>query len=200
MKNSEDLNQWRVYADNGYGFMLGIRPQYFIQKGLWNLVSLDSSFLAGFDKLFLSKCIYNHEQQRSVVVSLLELFLNENNPNHPDNTLKLKFILKRLSSIFKHQSYSAENEWRVFCFPISEYANTDLSIKHKTLFRPRRGAIIQYVEQEFTGGSTLQDPPLESVVLGSNVLNDQSEIGDFLMVRGVHCRRVWKSKLKLREL
>lgn len=196
-ENEEDLNQWRVYADRGHGFMIGFRPQYFLDSGLWRLLD-QTNPLPTYDKVFLSRCIYKYEQQRGIVEGLLQMFAEKDKPEELSNIVDLKHYLKFYSGIFKHQSYSVENEWRIVCFPIGQRQAPEVPVKYKLCFRCRRGVIIQYVEQEYLRGATMQNRPFDYVVLGSNVDNTPHEIGNFLQFHEAPWGRMWKSKLRLR--
>ncbi len=72
-ENKDDLNQWRVYADKGFGYMLALRPQYFLDNGFWNLLDQGIT-LPAFDRIYLSKCIYDVALQRHMVEELLRFF------------------------------------------------------------------------------------------------------------------------------
>jgi len=196
-ENEEDLNQWRVYADRGHGFMIGFRPQYFLDNGLWLL--LDQTIpLPSYDKVFLSRCIYNYEEQRTIVEALLHVFAEKEKAEELSNVVNLKHYLKFFSGIFKHHSYSVENEWRIVCFPISQRQDPNVPVRYKLCFRSRRGVIIQYVEQECLHGANMQNRPFDYVVLGSNVQNTPYEIGNFLQFFTTPWGRMRKSQLKLR--
>jgi len=197
-QEEDDLNQWRIYGDNGYGYSLGFITEYFLNNGYWNLLD-DKIIIPSIDKIYLGKCIYDYKTQRSIVEALLTLVMSIPDIEIKDRIFKLKYFLQFYSSIFKHDSYSAEKEWRLICFPVSQPQTHNVKINFKLHFRTSRGLISQYIEQPFMEKSEFKNTPFETIDLGSNIINDGHEIMNFLQFQGLHyTKRIRKSKIKMR--
>jgi hypothetical protein len=199
-ESKDELNQWRIYADNGYGYALGFNPQYFIVNNLW-IPFVDIYAFPKIDKIYLSKCIYDYSEQRSIVETLLKYYASTENPGFINNIVGFLIHLRFISSIFKHKSYSSENEWRIFCWPLTSFPQPEIDIKHSLFFRSRERLIIQYIKQNFLEGSIGNNYPVKSIVLGSNVRNQISEIRSFLnFTDPAYTSIIMRSKLKIQEI
>jgi hypothetical protein len=197
----DHLGQWREYADNGNGYIIGFSPQYFIEKGLWTFFDprITSPII---DRVLLSKCIYDPEEQRSIIETLLtkyqaDHFLGKKN----SNPSLLKYYLKLCSSVFKHHAYSFESEWRIICFPFEpvEPEMPEISkVKYEIDFRSRREGMVRYVKQYLDKGKS-PNILLSSITIGPNVFNQATDIFTFLYVNGYKNVLTSRSKLKIRD-
>lgn len=198
-EKADDLNQWRIYGDTGFGFMIGLNTSYFLENKYWILD--DSNVVFPYiDRIYLGKCIYDLGLQTEIIEFWIKMFLEEmSNVSEEQKILKLKHILQFYSAIFKHESYSEEKEWRLVCFPIFQNNNQNKKIKYPLRFIPKRGFISQFIQMDYMEKSEFENTPFESVVLGPNVLNDTSEIMDFTKYQGENYA-MWmkKSNLKMR--
>jgi len=194
----DDLDHWRTYADNGYGYMLGFRPQYFLDQGLWILLT-PSVVTPSIDKVYLSGCVYEYDVQRSIVERLLRAYATLEKATDLENIVRLKLQLKFFSGFFKHQSYLAESEWRAACYPVTQPQADQVHVRYPLMFRPRRRAIIQYINQQFPIDMSMKNRPIDRVVLGPNAYNDQHEIANLLQFTGLHYGKIYRSRLKLRD-
>ena len=113
---------------------------------------------------------------------------------------QFKLYLKFYSSFFKHISYKDEQEWRVVCLPVTS-PQQHVPVKYKMHFRPGRGLIIPYIKQDYIKHSSFVNTPFESVKVGSNVLNSDSEIMSFVQfMDGDYLRYLNRSNLKIKEI
>lgn len=198
-EREEDLNQWRIYGDNGYGYMIGINTEYFINNKLWTFLDYNAG-LPKMDKIYLAKCIYDNKAQSSLVTSLLKAVKNLTQINDEDKIILTKQYLQLFSSIFKHKSYIEENEWRLICFPISQPQGNDFKVKFDINFKVSRGLITQYIKQEYMSYATFEKPPFKTITLGSNVVNDGFEIMNFIHFQGGnYVHQIPISNLKIRD-
>lgn len=195
----DDLNQWRIYGDNGYGYSLGFNTEYFIKNGYWNLFD-NKIRIPSIDKIYLSKCIYDYKTQRSIIEILLAHSLNMQVKVETDRIYQLKYFMQFYSSIFKHDSYYAEKEWRLICFPVTQPQSHNVKIDFNLQFRTSRGLITQFIEQSFMEKAEFNNTPFETIDLGSNVYNSGHEIMNFLKFQGdFYTKLIRKSKIEMKE-
>lgn len=142
----EDLNQWRIYGDYGYGFTLGFRPKYFIDNNYWTPLKHYGE-LPKMDKIYIAECIYDNNIQKQLIISLIKEIINLSTKSQEDKVFLTKQYLQFYSSIFKHKSYADEHEWRLICFPIIQSQEKTLKIKFPTSYKTSRGLITQYIKQ-----------------------------------------------------
>jgi hypothetical protein len=196
-EKADDLNQWRIYGDNGFGFMIGLNTKYFIDNEYWK-INAPNVIFPDFDKILLCKCIYDISLQTELIESWIKIFLTEiHDISEEQKILKLKHILQLYSAIFKHESYSEEQEWRLICFPFSD--DQFSNIKHKLHFGAKKGLISQFIQFDYMSKSEFGNTPFEFIYLGSNVENNAHEIRNFTEFQGGHyVNKIKKSELKMR--
>jgi hypothetical protein len=194
----DDLIQWREYADNGFGYIIGISTKYFLSRGVWEFFNPHITSPLN-DQIFLSRCIYKPEEQRSIIEKLLNDFLQDESNNMTLGVDMLKYVIKLFSSIFKHHSYTSEKEWRIICFPAEPAMHGIHNSKYKVLFRSRRQGIVRYVEQNLTDGKS-SDIPLSSITIGPNIFNKIIDIITYLRNNGYPDVLTIESKIKMRDV
>jgi hypothetical protein len=194
----DDLNQWRIYGDNGFGFMLGFRTKYFLDNNYWSLLN-DKVIFPFPDKIYLCKCIYDFGIQKSIIELFIKVLITDSKDNEEDKILNLKHVMRYYSAIFKHESYSDEQEWRLICFPITQPSPTKDKIRFNSFFTAKRGLISQFIQMDYMGKSEWGNGPFDSVILGSNVANTAHEIINFTQFQGgYYVDKMMKSELKIR--
>jgi hypothetical protein len=104
------LSQWRAYS-GAAGFSIGFRGE-FRQR------------ISESQQFWLTKCIYDEEQQRNVMRTLLNDVLRENQSLHPSDDKRvpggnLREYLNRYAPILKHKTFEEEQEWRIISQPLS---------------------------------------------------------------------------------
>lgn len=105
------LSQWRAYG-GGTGFSIGFDGEY-LQR-----ISHSKQF-------WLAKCIYDEEQQRTTMRTLLNDVLREQveheRAEHDDPIPggNLAAYLNRYAPLLKHKSFEEEQEWRIISRPLS---------------------------------------------------------------------------------
>jgi hypothetical protein len=197
-EKSDDLNQWRIYGDNGFGYMVGLRTEYFLDNKYWSLLD-DNVVFPFIDKIYLCKCIYDCKIQRNIIEMWIKSFLMESTISEEQRILNFKNVLQFYSAIFKHDSYSEEKEWRLICFPITQPQSPNISVKYKSYFIAKKGLISQFIQMDYMDKSEFGNWPFEIIYLGSNVLNSDMEIMDFTRFHRCHYVHVIKkSELKMR--
>lgn len=205
----DDLNQWRIYGDNGRGVMLEIMPNYFIENKLCSL-NLDGGF--NLDQVALEKCIYDIEAQEIFVENLFDeaypqfLELEEKYKNNPSELSqekfnlisKIKLALVLQSSIYKHKSYYTEREWRMTCFALNPNISPGYQdAKYKLKYRAKRDYILPYVDLPiFADG--LKSTPFRKIMLGPNYQGSTWELDSILKTYGIYSTMISKSQLRMR--
>lgn len=105
-KNSDLLSQWRGYGGKTSGYSIGFDTATLIE-------------FANQHKFDLFKCIYNLNKQKQIVKYFFESrlqFLKNNNIEY-DVACTTEFL--RIASLFKHSSFSEEDEWRLISDSLS---------------------------------------------------------------------------------
>jgi len=103
------LSQWRAYG-GGAGFSIGFSGD-FLRR------------ISDSKQFWLTKCIYDEAQQRSVMRALLNDVLHENEQREPNDDERvdggnLGAYLNRYAPILKHKSFEEEQEWRIISRPL----------------------------------------------------------------------------------
>lgn len=185
------LSQWRSYTPHGKGVSVGFSPEM-----LSRIAEESSSVLA--------RCLYEADEQREIIDSLLEkirITFRQRESDidisraHPDQCY-FKFLeefrgdfLRVLCSI-KHSAFSEENEWRL----ISPYYHnyTVAAVK----FREGASMLVPYIQLPLpkTG------PVFDEVILGPSPHQNlsMSALSMYLSNGGL-CNRTSNSSLPYRE-
>lgn len=124
--NGNLLSQWRGYSSVGKGVSLGFDPQYVTQ------CARQQGFQVG-------RCIYDPEQQRDIIRSILDgvVQLAIDNPEVSANDYQQLFErvesdLLRIASILKHPSFREEEEWRIVSPAITDYTSSRVHFREGT--------------------------------------------------------------------
>lgn len=108
-ESKDNLSQWRSYADDGNGFVVTIDPAA-IDFNTQTFASVNGSWA-------FYKCEYDPQKQKSIILDYLKVIAKEM-PYLDEHTAEdigqnILIVLWELVSVFKHQSYEDEKEWRV---------------------------------------------------------------------------------------
>lgn len=107
-EDRDSLSQWRAYSGGGAGFSIGF-------SGTFLKSVLD-------DDSFLMPCLYDEDEQRRFVRSMLGRVMRENEGHLEDEddgvdarsaASKLNAHLLWYAAMLKHQSFMDEKEWRI---------------------------------------------------------------------------------------
>ena len=142
------LSQWRAYCTPGPGFALGFRAASLPTGGaLW---------------CRLCKCEYSRRQQKAAIRELVDLAVGSPSApvipaDHPLSGLDFPNILALIAPLIKHETFSAEKEWRLILSPLNG--------PHSLVFhRPGTSSIVPYVRLALAlDGNPL---PLTRVIIG----------------------------------
>jgi len=133
------LSQWRAYCPNG-GYSIGF-PSNQLHK------------MAIAQKFYLSKCIYDRNEQNKIVYEIIYSFINEfknrkkngmnENENYEKTAWEFSQYLSQFGTVIKHPQFSEEAEWRIISKKIPE--NHD-----RIEFRGGNGIVIPYYKFQLT--------------------------------------------------
>jgi len=198
----DDLNQWRVYADYGKGYMIGFSKGYFLQNFCTH--NLQQMIYAPFDKLFLAQCVYEREIQKKWINELLLDCLSEIEKEGENEEFLIQNYYNAFliySSMFKDKAYSVEKEWRLICIPIPQKQKHTVS--YPLNFRNERGLLKQYIKIKLLENEKKQPGfPINHIKLGSNVRNRPDEVMKYIQYKLgdiSFCRTIGKSKVLIYE-
>jgi len=164
------LSQWRAYSEDG-GYSLKLKSKLF--KGPDHLAYR-----------YLAECIYFKEQLEDKVKKSIEWYVEQcQQASHGKSDTESKYILshcssglsnliRTLASVFKHESFKEECEWRhVFQHPDPDAQEIQL--------RPRNGLLVPYTSVNFATES------LESIIVapGFRELLAKSAAEDLLQLQ-----------------
>lgn len=158
--NGNLLSQWRGYSVHGKGVSLGFDPAHIRS-------------CAGRQHFQVGKCLYEAEQQRSLIAQIVDAVEiiavqtgeNEELARRPRENAYFEVFervegdLLRIASILKHPSFEEEQEWRIVSPVIADFS--DASVR----FREGTSMLIPFYAFQLTDsdGSCLD---LEHVYLG----------------------------------
>ena len=96
-EHSDQLSQWRAYADDGLGYAIGIRSSAHFSAG-------------GPRPVVLERVIYDPTEQDALVESIIGAAVGEADHRGTDNFLS---GLWEILAIIKNPAFSEEKEWRL---------------------------------------------------------------------------------------
>jgi hypothetical protein len=162
------LSQWRAYTDRGGGYALGISAPQVLY------MTKESPDLA------LRRVIYDHDQQRGLVrtildraISLLSDTTNGLTPEQASPTARIfgLFLADHLAEFhfsFKNQAFQEEEEWRVI-----HMTSIDDNEVGRLQFRALSGHLVPYVEVKLHAEA--RRLPLEKVMYGPTLRRERTE-------------------------
>jgi hypothetical protein len=199
----EDLNQWRIYADNGRGMMFSIYSSIFKAKNVFPInpsIPIYKQIQPNNNILYLDNCIYNIKEQKEI----FKIIIDQSLPSiTKDFSLKIavahfSIYLRFIAAFFKHDSFKAEKEWRLVCFPQHQKVGTDGKYNFKVNYRNKKSVIIPYIELPIK--SPYKKPIFSSLYLGSNVINSEDEILKFIMDNEFFFKTLKRSTIIIQEI
>lgn len=198
-EKNDDLNQWRIYSDNGRGVMMAFKTTFFKTKRIEHI--LIDEFIKGprLEELYLDQCIYEHQAQKTIIDQLINTF---SSLYHYDAIGKASSIFaffhyfNFFSAFFKDESYKEEKEWRLVCFPIDQQAFNNF--KYKVNYRVKRSVIIPYIEIPID--SSFENALFKKILIGVKTINSRHEIMNFIQNCNFHANTVGRSAVKIQEI
>lgn len=151
------LSQWRSYTPHGKGLSIGFSAEF-----IKNIMTAS--------KLKLAKCIYDKEEQKIVLLSLVNKFLYSFNKEfdtidtsdmHPSQSYhrwleKFRGNVLQVLSIIKHNAFKEEAEWRLISPYYPKYTVDNIK------YREGASMLVPYIELPL--GEV--KPYFEKVILG----------------------------------
>lgn len=178
------LNQWRAYGTGDVSYCIG-----FDMKELLSIPVDRETF-----NWRIVKIIYDKEQQKHVLTSLIHSLLDEANKVISDNdnteVMKNNFLnfcavqIVSAAASFKNPSFESEKEYRLIAELTPERAP-------KGQYRTNKLGIVPYYEWSIDEGST--NLPITDIMIGPTVEPKTSEMGLRLFLNDMNCQHI-KSK------
>ena len=146
----DDLSQWRGYANNGLGYVLGFDGKCI------NEIAKD-------DTQSFGKVYYSSSKQEAILnqaISDMYDYMNKERKGSPrvsdmeECCDELEAVISSLAASFKHLSFSSENEWRLHHYP----EKADIRVRAAT------GKLVPYVPVNLFCEDT--SFPLRSIGIG----------------------------------
>lgn len=144
----DDLNQWRSYTGNSFGFNIGFRlPEPFLSlQEHFKIAKKHSEPNCG---ILIKQCIYSNDKKESIIKELLDASFQSFISGEPVWNSKLFFDILTLNIFFKHEKFAGENECRMVILPLQETLYpptlpTSLKVKKGKSF------LIPYIEMDIT--------------------------------------------------
>lgn len=182
-KKSDDINQWRSYADDGEGVALGMNVRFFGEiKRI-----LEINWTANeYENLHFEEVRYNQKEYEDILHYIFSLVEDIAIEFSPEEAIRVgSFLTRRLSIVCKHYSFSSEKEVRLYIVPLSPFSNTSrlTSTRFKRRYYIRRKDLVPsydyIIEEDFT------DSPdyircFNNIILGPRCKIKKNEIVDFM--------------------
>ena len=175
---SDDLSQWRGYASDGAGFMIGFDPQYFR-----NLVDRQRS--NRLKALRFERVEYDEKQHLEMVRKVYEVMKAAfEKPNGIGISVAERLKLESLNMLtsrylMKPRAFSAESESRLFTF-VGEGMEKDCD------FMVRRNELVPFRPVELSNHAP---SPICKVILGPKNRTPLYVVEAFLKRHGFPCSR-----------
>lgn len=107
------LSQWRAYADDGAGIAIGFDETKFNVENKIPVTGLSWKNSTG-----LYECIYNEEEQKKIIHSLIEDCINNTKDGKSLQLFELPTKLRMFSMIMKNPAFFEEREIRLIHLPL----------------------------------------------------------------------------------
>ncbi len=166
----DDLYQWRNYADDGRGVVLSFKASAFSNPKLY----IDQ-FFPNDTTALVCKMSYDLVQLRSVMYDIMRKWDGKNIEELCDHVLMI-------SSMFKHDSWKSENEYRFLIH--GRRANFLRSDYYK--FREQNGEVVSYLDIPIQNWGSVDDFPIYRIRFGPAASpNLGVQLGDFLSSQNI---------------
>lgn len=184
--SGDRLSQWRAYSDDAKGVAIGFsldklglkNKSYGAKFDIYEGGSVDTESLA------YENVVYDNENQLKIVKNIVLYALKS------PETIHHMLTLHTTSTLYKHTSFSEENEIRMTYSPQLD----DNNILGKKQFRESNGRIIPYYEFDFRDKMQM----LTEIIIGPKSEMTESELKSFLSAYGFSHVRVRKSESSYR--
>ena len=171
-EKEDDLNQWRIYGENGKGCCIEFNKDELNSAIDYNLKILEPSTNEKIDdeyKLNWRKCCYDKKKQESEIQSVLEYIKNKNNPDEILNAIQKKLL--EFSTYFKDAAFNDEKEVRL----ILELGTSLFNRKIKNI-RYVRNIFLPYCELKIEEEKIPQESEGRYPWLGNILLGPRNDV------------------------
>jgi hypothetical protein len=154
--NGDLLSQWRGYSGGQYGVSLG----FDIKKLTRYTTPRDNEYI------FPQKVIYNREEQKEIILSILNIGLKYIESKGLDLYFlprEIARVMKYFIILFKDASFQEENEWRIVTTNFRDSEGT-----HSVNFRVRKNVILPFVKLRFREAMKEEQVnlPIQNIIVG----------------------------------
>lgn len=127
-EKKDDLNMWRAYGDDASGICIEFDSDALLEALRKNQEKMELTF---------EKCIYDKQEQKNAIQSLLDS--EKENKNFDFYSFSEKLLA--FSTYFKDESFRDEHEWRIIV-----KSNTGLENRELKKVRIRKNVFVPYCE------------------------------------------------------
>lgn len=168
----DDLSQWRSYGRPGEGYALGFDPRWFGNLAGWQFL----------------RCTYGEEPVGDLVQEAMHSMFRRFNAGEFESeeaaVRDLRAALAVHAPTAKHQSFSAENEWRLVSPPINVLDGDPL-----VEYREGLGTLIPYIQVSLSLAGDPETPPaLVKLIVGPGPSMESAALSalGLMATRGIH--------------
>lgn len=191
-KQRDILSQWRGYAEHAGGICIGFSKSYI-------------NSLSFINKYKLSDCVYDKDIQISNVEKIINKILVDYKHDNPDqkeikdsslngHLTSLAFAMVEFAPIYKHGSFSEENECRIII--------DGMDIKSEIIqYRNGASMVVPYIELELEPEGSGLEIELDEVIVGPTPHPEISKasVEAFLKKEGIKFGKVVNSAIPYRS-
>ncbi len=178
---SDDINQWRNYADGGRCVALSFKasafesPREHIEQVISDVKPMN---------VVTCPMSYDRAKLREIIGSIIDGW-------NGTCILELREYTFMISSMFKNENWQAESEYRYFV-----HQKREVIIKSNALkMRERDGEIVSYLEIPIKNWVDHGDFPIWRIVVGPTApLHLEDQIADFLVSRNIPIKPHWVAR------
>lgn len=176
-EEKDDLFQWRYYANDGKGFMIGFKTKYLQVHSIWDyILSKPDANSPKLDDFFIGNVIYEPLEQEYFINQMFDMSKVAFKLMREEQINFFARKLYMISSLYKNHHYKNEKEWRLIQYPIiqpNSRRNENFS------YRATSNAIIPYNQLVLEQDETNKDLPIGSVLIGPCNKSSKKEIDNF---------------------
>lgn len=206
----DQLSQWRGYADDGFGFAIGFRREYFEALGSWYRDNREVGF--GLTKVLYDETQYKNELDKILagVEAALDdgalahrslLILAEDDGSKAKREKASRRLISTLAPLMilchhiKNPAFKEENEWRLLSMVTQRNPEFKIAIDRLCDFRGPRDRLVPYRSVVF---QDLGIAPIGKIVTGPRNISRKEYIDALLARHGFEDFEIERSSASYR--